>query len=91
MALRVISSGVKTADVAIKASKGAVYWVTVSDTVAGVVGLADSLTNSTTYLWQVTIPASGYIHAIFEPALHFDTGIWLDVPTGTPDVIVGYI
>lgn len=91
MAIRVESSGVKTADVAIKASEGAVYWITVSDTVAGVVGLANSLTDSATYLWQVTIPNSGYIHAVFEPALHFSTGIWLDVPTGTPDVIVGYL
>lgn len=91
MALRVISSGVKTSDVAIKAGKGAVYWITVSDTTASVVGLADSLTNSTTYLWQITIPDNGYVHTVFEPALHFGTGIWLDVPTGGADVIVGYI
>jgi hypothetical protein len=86
-----LSSGVKTADAAIKASKGLVYWLTISDTAAGVVGLADSLTNSTTYVWQVTIPADGYGHFIFDPPLEFATGIWLDVPTGTPDVIVGYI
>ena len=91
MALRVISSGVNTADVAIKASEGAVYWITVSATAAGVVGLANSLTDSATYLWQVTLPTGGCIHAVLDPALHFSTGIWLDVPTGTPDVIVGYL
>lgn len=85
------SSGVKTADVAIKASPGLVHWLTVSDTAAGVVGLADSLTESTTYKWKITIPADGYAHFIFDPPLEFATGIWLDVPTGTPDVIVGYI
>lgn len=91
MALRVISSGIKTADVAIKAGKGAVYWITVAATAAGVVGLADSLTNSTTYVWQVTLPTNGYIHAVLDPALHFSTGIWLDVASGTVVVTVGYL
>jgi len=91
MALRVISSGIKTADVAVKASPGAVYWITVSATAAGVVGLADSLTNSTTYVWQVTLPTNGYVHAVLDPALHFDTGIWLDVASGTVVVAVGYL
>ncbi len=85
-----LSSGVQTADVAIKAKAGKVYWMTVSDTDACVVGLADSLTNSTTYVEKITLPANGSIHLIFDPPLEFATGIWLDVPTGTPDVIVGY-
>ena len=86
-----ISSGVKTADVAIKASKGEVKWLTVSDDSAAVIGLANSLENSTTYEWKLTIPADGYAHIIFQPPLEFDTGIWLDVPTGTPDIIIGYV
>ena len=86
-----VSSGVKTSDEAIKAGAGKVYWLSVSDTAAGVVGLADSLTNSTTYEWKTTIPADGYAHFIFDPPIEFATGIWLDIPTGTPDVIVGYI
>ena len=86
-----LNSGVQTADVAIKASKGEVYWLTVSDDSAAVIGLADSLANSTTYLWKLTIPADGYAHIIFQPPIEFSTGIWLDVPTGTPDVIVGYV
>jgi hypothetical protein len=86
-----LSSGVKTADVLIKTGQGIVHWLSVSDTAAGVVGLADSLTNSTTYVWKTTIPADGYAHFIFDPPFEFATGIWLDVPTGTPDVIVGYI
>ena len=91
MGLRVISSGVKTADVAIKASEGAVYWITISDTAAGVVGLADSLTKSTTYAWKVTTRDTDYIDKVFEPALHFNTGIWLDIPSGSGDVVVGYL
>ena len=85
------SSGVKTADVAIKASSGAVYWLTMSVTAAAVVGLANSLTNSTTYVWKATLPTDGYAHYIFDPPLEFTTGIWLDVASGTVDVIVGYI
>jgi len=88
---QVKSSGVKTADAAIKATPGKVYWITVSDTVAGVVGLADAVSESTTYQWQVTIPNSGYIHCVFDPPIEFAVGIWLDVPTGTPDTIVGYL
>lgn len=85
------SSGVKTADVQVKATPGEVYWLTVSDTAAGVIGLADNVGDSTTYLWQITIPADGYAHVIFDPPLEFASGIWLNVPTGTPDVIVGYV
>lgn len=91
MAIRVISSGVKTGDIAIKASEGAVYWITVAATAAGVVGLADSLTDSATYVWQVTLPTDGYVHAVLDPALHFGTGIWLDVASGTVVVTIGYI
>lgn len=91
MALRVISSGVKTADVAVKASPGAVYWITVSSSDAAVVGLANSLDNSTTYLWEVSLAAAGNIHTVLDPALHFDTGIWLDITAGTVVVVVGYL
>ena len=87
----ILSSGVKTADALIKSGSGAVYWLSVSDTAAGVMGLADAVAESTTYVWKTTIPADGYAHFIFDPPLEFATGIWLDVPTGTPDIIIGYI
>ena len=85
------SSGLKTADVAIKSGPGKVYWVTLSDTVATVIQLNDSTDDSGTDLWQITIPNNGYVHTIFDPPLEFQTGIYLDVPTGAGDVIVGYI
>ncbi len=87
----IISSGVKTADGQIKASAGAVYWLSVSDDAAAVIQLNDSLNDSGTDLWGTTIPADGYAHFIFDPPLEFATGIYLDVPTGAPDVYVGYI
>lgn len=84
-------SGIKTADVAIKSSPGKVYWVTISDTDAGVVQLNNSLDDTGTDLWQMTLPANGYGHFIFDPPIDFDIGIYLDVPTGTPDVIVCFL
>ncbi len=85
-----LSSGVKTADVAIKASEGKVYWLTAYASVAAVIGLADSLTNSTTYVWKITLPNTTGGHYVFDPPMEFATGIWLDVVSGTTDVIVGY-
>lgn len=85
-----LSSGVKTADVALKAKAGKVYWLSASATAAAVIGLADSLTNSTTYVWKITIPTDGRDHCVFDPPIEFATGIWLDVASGTVDVIVGY-
>ncbi len=86
-----LSSGVKTADVAIKASAGEVYWLTAYASAAAVVGLADSATNSTTYVWKMTLPNTTSGHYIFDPPIDFATAIWLDVASGTVDVIVGYI
>ncbi len=85
------ASGLKTADGQIKGSAGSVYWLSVSDTVAAVIQLNDSLNDSGTDIWGITIPADGYAHFIFDPPLEFGTGIYLDVPTGAPDVYVGYI
>ena len=85
------STGVKTADVQVKGSAGAVYWITISVSAAAVIGIADSTTNSTTYEWKATIPTDGYAHYILDPPLELATGIWLDIASGTTDVIVGYI
>lgn len=84
------STGVKTADVSVKADYGKVYWLTAYASVAAVIGLADSLTNSTTYVWKITLPNTTSGHYIFDPPLEFATGIWLDIASGTTDVIVGY-
>ncbi|KKN28998.1 hypothetical protein LCGC14_0848640 [marine sediment metagenome] len=87
----VSNSGLKTTDGAIKSSAGKVYWLSISDTAAGVIQLNDSLNDSGTDVWGITIPADGYAHFIFDPPLEFGTGIYLDVPTGAPDVYIGYI
>jgi hypothetical protein len=86
-----LSSGVKQADAAIKASPGAVYWLTVSDTAALAIELNDSLANGGTDKWALDLPAGGYAHFIFDPPIEFSTGIYLDVSTATCKVTVGYI
>jgi len=87
-----LSSGVQTGDVAIKATEGIVYWATLSCTATGgVVGLANSATNSTTYLWTITLPTASYVHCVFDPPLRFSTAIWLDVVGGTWTIVVGYV
>lgn len=85
------SSGLLTSDTAVKASPGRVYSVTVSDTAAAVIQLNDSTDDSGSDKWGVTIPADGYAHFLFQPPLKFKTGIYLDVPTGAPDVYIEYV
>ena len=86
-----LSSGVKTADVAIKGAPGKVYWVTISDGNDCLIQLNDSTDDSGTDLWQFRIPDNGYAHIIFDPPLEFSTGIYLDMPSGEAPTIVGYV
>jgi hypothetical protein len=65
--------------------------LTISDTEANdQIQLNDSTDDSGTDLWQLKLPATTWAHVVFDPPLEFNTGIFLDVPAGTPDVIVGY-
>ncbi len=86
-----VSSGVKTSDTAVKSTPGKVYWLTLSDTAATVIQLNDSTDDSGTDKWQITIPTGGYIHCNFDPPMQFAIGIYLDVPTGAGDTIIGYV
>ena len=88
---RVSVSGVLSADTAIKATPGALYWLTVSDTAALAIELNNHATGGGTDLWAINLPANGYLHAVFNPPLPFDVGIYLDVSTTTCKVTVGYV
>jgi hypothetical protein len=85
-----LSSGIKQADNAIKATAGKVYELTVSDTAALAIELNDSPTGAGTDVWGIDIPAGAYGHFIFDPPLEFATGIYLDVSTATCKVTIGY-
>ncbi len=86
-----LNSGVLATDTAIKASSGAVYWISVSDTVALNIELNDSPGGTGTDRWAATLPATCYAHYIFDPPIEFGTGVYLDVSTATCKVVVGYI
>ena len=68
-----------------------VQWLTVSDTAALAMELNDSLDNSGTDQWGISLPAGGYAHFIFQPPLVFSNGIYLHVSTATCKVIIGYV
>ena len=85
------SSGVLSADTLIRTGMGDVNWLTVSDTAALSLELNDSTDNSGTDKWAIVLPAGAYAHYIFDPALSFGTGIYLDVSTATCKVVVGYV
>ena len=86
------SSGLQTADVAIKADAGTVYGITISESAATAcrVQLNDSTDDSGTDLFDIELVASPQpIHINFpQGGLTFATGIYLDVPTGSPNIIV---
>lgn len=86
-----LTSGVKQADAAIKATAGKVFWVSVSDTAALAIELNNSTDNSGTDKWAIDLPAGGYALFTFNPPIEFTTGIYLDVSTATCKVVVGYI
>ena len=48
-------SGLKTADVAIKATPGKVYWLTISDASASAIQLIDSADDSGTDIWGLIL------------------------------------
>lgn len=85
------SSGIKSADVAIKSEQGKVYWLTVSDSAGLEIEINDSTDDTGTDVWGIDLPAAGYAHFIFDPPLECATGIWLDVTTATCKVTVGYV
>jgi len=91
MAIRPMSSGVKTSDTAVKSASGVIHWITVSDvTAASQIQINDSTDDSGTDLWTIELPANGYVHCLFPTPLFCGTGIYLDVPTGSPSVVIGY-
>lgn len=85
------SSGVLTSDTAVKAVAGKVYWVTISGDTTTKIQLNDSTDDSGTDKWSYRVQANGNAHIIFDPPLEFSTGIYLDMPAGEAETIVGYI
>ena len=85
-----LSSGILQADALVKSGAALLFWLTVTDTAALSLELNDSLNNSGSDVWGISLPANGYAHFIFDPPLEFATGIYLDVSTATCKVTLGY-
>jgi len=85
------NSGVLSADTAVKASAGLVYWITVSDTANLAIEINNSVAGAGTDVWAIDLPAGGYGHFIFDPPIVCGTGIYLDVSTVTCKCTLGYI
>ena len=84
------NSGVLSADTAVKASAGLVYWLTVSDTAALAIEINDSTAGAGADVWALDLPAAGYGHFIFDPPIVCATGIYLDVSTATCKCTLGF-
>lgn len=81
-----------TSDTAVKAAPGKVFWITISDLSAdGLVQINDSTADGGTDVWQLEFKQNGMFHAVFDPPIECRTGIFVDVPTGSPTVAIGYL
>lgn len=92
-----VESTVTTADATIKTGQGDVWWITISNshaTASTAVELNDSTDDSGTDRWGVLLEAvdlSGQpFHATFNPPIHFNTGIQIDITGGTVKATVGF-
>lgn len=86
-----LNSGVLSADTAVKAAPGDVYWLTVSDSANLAIEINDSVAGAGADVWGIDLPAAGYGHFIFDPPIECAAGIYLDVSTITCKVTIGYI
>ena len=83
---------IQTSDGAAKSSPGVVYWVAVSaGTTGGAFQLNDSTADGGTDMLNLTVAANStqFISFIGAP-IHFNTGIFVDIPGTNLTVNVGY-
>ena len=92
-----VPTTVVAADVAIKSASGRVWWITISNshaTDSAAVELNDSTDDSGTDRWGILLEAVDIIglpfHAVFDPPIQFDTGIYIDITGGTVKATVGW-
>ena len=83
---------IQTSDGAAKSSAGVVYWVAVSaGSTGGAFQLNDSTADGGTDMLNLTVAANStqFISFIGAP-IHFNTGIFVDIPGTNLTVNVGY-
>lgn len=81
---------VATSDTLVR-GPGLVFWMSVSaGATGGALQLNNSLDDSGTDLFDITMPATRQAHFLFIPPLEFNEGIYLDIPGTNITVTVGY-
>ncbi len=92
-----VETTVSTADGTIKSSAGNVWWITIGNshaTASAAIELNDSTDDGGTDRWGVLLEAvdlSGQpSHFVFNPPIHFNTGIRIDITGGTVKATVGF-
>lgn len=89
-----VKTTVVTADTAIKAAPGRVWWLTLSNSHATASAAVELEDTGVVDRWGVVLEAvdiSGQpAHFVFDPAIVFDTGITIDITGGTVQATVGW-
>ena len=91
--VRKVTTVVTTADTTLKATAGDIYWITVSNSHATDSAQVE-LDNGGTDVWGVEVEArdvnGAAQHFIFDPPIHCDTSIIIDITAGTVKATVAF-
>jgi len=83
---------VSTADATLKTGAGYIHWITISNTHA-TEATTVQLEDTGTDMWSIAVEALdqniGVVHALFDPPIKCEVGIFVDIQLGTPIVSVG--
>lgn len=87
------TTGVLSADTAVKSAPGKVFWLTIHSTNDVSIELNDSTDNGGTDKWTMVLDVSvqNFGHFIFDPPLEFATGIYFDQSHTSAKTIFCYI
>lgn len=87
-----LSTALKVAVGAVKASAGKLYWVTMNGGAGNTrVELSDDLDGSTAAVYALQCLQNCVAHVVLDPPMEFATGIWLKTFTNATDTIFGYL
>jgi len=87
-----LSTALKVAVGAVKASAGKLYWVTMNGGAGNTrVELSDDLDGSTAAVYALQCLQNCVAHVVLDPPMEFATGIWLKTFTNATDTILGYL
>ena len=89
-----VTTVVTTSDATLKATEGYIYWITISNAHL-TISTQVELDNGGTDVWGVNVEAvdlaGGPLHVIFDPPIHCDTSIIIDISNGTVKATVGFV